>query len=75
MGHTPFEVFYGHPPRHLGIPDPSAVTVKDLSSWLMERNLLHQLIQQQFQRAQQRMKTQADKNRMEREFQVGAWFI
>lgn len=53
MGHTPFEVLYGHPPRHLGIPDPSAVTAKDLSSWLMERNLLHQLIQQQFQRAQQ----------------------
>jgi hypothetical protein len=55
----------------LGIPDPTAVTVTDLASWLTERNLLHKLIQQQLERAQQRMKQQADKNRTEREFQVG----
>ena len=32
-----------------------------------------QLIQQQLQRAQQRMKHQADKGRSEREFQIGDW--
>jgi hypothetical protein len=37
----------------------------------MERNLVHKLIQQQLLRAQQRMKSQADKNRSEREFQIG----
>jgi len=31
---TPFQVLYGHPPRHLGLPDPSAVTVQDLAGWL-----------------------------------------
>lgn len=30
-------------------------------------------IQQNLQRAQHRMKTQADKNRQERQFQVGDW--
>jgi hypothetical protein len=70
LGHTPFEVLYGHKPRHLGLPDPSSVSVQDLSSWFEEKNLLHKLIQQQLQRAQQRMKHQADKNRLKREFQV-----
>lgn len=71
MGTTPFEVLYGHPPRHLGLPDPSTVSVKDLADWLTERNLLHKLIHQQLVRAQNRMKHQADKNRLERVFQVG----
>ena len=73
LGTTPFQVLYGHPPRSLGLPDPSAVTVTDLSAWLSERNLLQKLIQQQLLRAQQRMKHQADKQRKEREFQVGEW--
>jgi ribosomal protein L21E len=36
-----------------------------------ERELLTKIVQQQLQRAQQRMKSQADKHRMEREFQQG----
>lgn len=71
LGTTPFQVLYGHRPQHLGIPDPRSVIVKDLSSWLTKRNLLQKLIQQQLERAQQRMKQQADKKRTEREFQVG----
>lgn len=70
LGMTPFEVLYGHTPRHLGIVDPKSATVPDLSTWLSERNLLTQLIQQQLNHAQQRMKHQSDKNRSEREFQV-----
>ena len=27
---TPFEVLYGHPPRHFGIRDPHASTVPEL---------------------------------------------
>lgn len=69
---TPFEVLCGHTPRQLGVVDPKSATVPDLSVWLSERNLLTQLIQQQLNRAQQqRMKHQSDKNRSEREFQVG----
>ena len=68
---TPFEVLYGHPPRHLGIYDPLDVTIPDLASWLTERNLLTKLMQQQLLRGQQRMKNQSDKNRSEREFSEG----
>ena len=68
---TPFEVLYGHPPRHFGITNLHADVVLDLESWLKERNLLTTLIQQQLLIAQQRMKSQADKNRSEREFSVG----
>jgi hypothetical protein len=45
--------------------------VPDLEEWLKERELLKRLIQQQLLRAQQRMKHQADKNRIERSFEVG----
>jgi hypothetical protein len=44
---------------------------KELDAWLIERQLLHQVIQQQLTRASQRMKHQADKHRSEREFAVG----
>jgi hypothetical protein len=46
LGTTPFEVSYGHPHRSLGLPDPNAVSISDLSAWLTERNLLNKLIQQ-----------------------------
>ena len=38
---------------------------------MKERELLKRIIQMQLQRAQQRMKSQADKHRSEREFQPG----
>lgn len=44
LGRTPFEVLYGHQPRHLGIVDPQAATVHDLEKWLSKRNLLTNLI-------------------------------
>lgn len=68
LGTTPFQVLYGHRRRSLGIPDPSSMTITDLSVWLTERNMLHKLIHQQLLRAEQRMKSQADKNRTKREF-------
>lgn len=43
----------------------------DLEQWLQERELLSQLIKQQLTRAQQRMKSQADKQRTEQEFNEG----
>jgi len=68
---TPFEVLYGHPPKHFGISNLTAASVPELEEWLKERDLLCKLIQQQLLRVQQRMKSQADKNRTEREFSVG----
>jgi len=70
-GKSPFEVLYGHPPRHFGISNLSSCSVPDLEEWLKERDLLTKLIQQQLLRAQQRIKSQADKKRSERIFQVG----
>jgi transposase InsO family protein len=31
LGHTPFEILYGHPPRQLGIIDPQDTLVPDLA--------------------------------------------
>jgi transposase InsO family protein len=52
LGHTPFEVLYGHPPRQLGIIDPQDCVVPELAAWMTERSLLSSLIHQQLQRAQ-----------------------
>lgn len=71
IGRSPFEVLYGQTPRHFGITKLQECIVPDLESWLKERNLLTQLIQQQLVRAQNRMKHYANSNRSEREFQVG----
>jgi hypothetical protein len=45
-GKTPFEVLYGHPPRHFGISHETACNIPDLNLWLQDRadmtNLIHQ---------------------------------
>lgn len=71
LGRSPFEVLYGHAPRHFGLDSASACAAPDLSSWLHEREVMQSLIQQHLLRAQDRMKRQADKRRSERVFQVG----
>jgi len=73
LGMTPFEVLYGQSPRQLGIENLQLSTIPDLEKWMQERELLTRIVQQQLQRAQQRMKAQADKHRVEREFQPGDW--
>ena len=71
LGLTPFEVLYGLPPWHLGILNPHDCSVPDLAAWMTDRDFLSHLIQQQLNRAQQRMKHQADTHWTEREFFVG----
>jgi hypothetical protein len=56
LGTTPFEVLYGHPPRHFGIVPADASSVTSLQEWLNERSAMTQAIQQHLLRAQQRMK-------------------
>lgn len=72
-GMSPFQALYGHKPRHFGITVDDACTVSDLNQWLEERQSVLQHIQQNLSHAQHRMKMQADKNRMERSFEVGDW--
>lgn len=73
LGRSPFEVLYGRSPRHLGISVSDAATQLDLQSWLQHRELMIKVIKQHLCRAQQRIKAQADKVRLEREFKVGDW--
>ena len=42
-----------------------------MEAWLSERRLMQQLVQQHMERAQLRMKRQADKLRSKRSFPVG----
>jgi ribosomal protein L21E len=71
LGRSPFEVLYGRQPRHLGLSLADASVHTDLQTWLSQRELMVNLVRQHLLRAQQRMKSQADKRRSEREFQVG----
>jgi hypothetical protein len=68
LGRSPFEVLYGHSPRHFGIQSADACNHEDLSSWLQERAVMQTLVKQHLHRAQERMKWQADKGRSERQF-------
>jgi len=72
-GRTPFEALYGHPPKHFGLTPDDACSVPDLDDWMKSRNTMLQHIKHNLSRAQQRMKSQADKNRQERTFAVGDW--
>ncbi|WVZ91209.1 hypothetical protein U9M48_037412 [Paspalum notatum var. saurae] len=71
LNQTPFQTLYGHAPRHFGIVPDTVGPVQDLSDWLSQRNLMNDIIRQQLNRAQVRMKHQADKRRSERSFDVG----
>lgn len=71
LGKTPFQVLYGYTPRHLGIGNLQSSTPSDLAGWLQAREATAALLHQHLIRAQQRMKSQEDKHRSEREFQVG----
>lgn len=70
LGKTPFEILYGYKPRHLGVCNLQSSTSSDLAGWLQEREQTVVLLQH-LMRAQQRMKSQEDKQRTECEFVVG----
>lgn len=48
-------------------------SVPELSKWLEEHAVMHELVKQHLLRAQSRMKRHADKNRSERTFSIGDW--
>jgi len=52
-GKTPFEVLYGHPPRHFGISSVSQCTVPDLEDWIKDRTAVLDIIKHNLLRAQQ----------------------
>lgn len=71
LGCSPFEVLYGHPPRHFGLTGDSATDCSEVESFISERATMLAAVRQHLLRAQQRMKSQADKKRSDRSFAVG----
>ena len=47
LGRTPFEVLYGHEPRHFGVDGVDSCAVPDLETWLQERDAMSQLLKWQ----------------------------
>lgn len=70
-GTSPFEIVYGHAPRHFGLSSSGVIQSGDLQQWLADRQVVLDSVRQHLLRAQQRMKSQADKHRTEREFAMG----
>jgi hypothetical protein len=64
---SPFEITYGYQPAHFGITLEDC-EVPDLVEWLQDRQPMQELVKQHLNRAQQQMKSYADKNRTFREF-------
>lgn len=48
----PFSVLYGHEPNHFGI-SCNDCAVPELATWLEDRKVIQQILQQQLHRAQQ----------------------
>ncbi|KAJ1702741.1 hypothetical protein LUZ63_002520 [Rhynchospora breviuscula] len=67
------EALYGYPPPQFPMGNPPKCEVQAVDELLRERHQALLGLQQQLRKAQERMKRYADKNRSEREFQVGAW--
>jgi hypothetical protein len=53
LGQNPFEVLYGHAPRHFGVNIVEAYEVPDLQVWLRDREKMQELIRQHLERQQQ----------------------
>ncbi|KAL2230955.1 UNVERIFIED_CONTAM: hypothetical protein Sindi_1689900 [Sesamum indicum] len=62
---------YGYPPQQLSIGPYLQSHHSDVKELMQERVKVLQLLKENLQQAQHRMKTYADKKRSEREFQVG----
>lgn len=74
LGRSPFEVLYGHAPRHFGLSAASVSSqVTAIDEWLAECALMQDFVRQHLLRAQERMKRQADKHRSEKQFSEGDW--
>jgi hypothetical protein len=71
IGRSPFEALYGYSPRIFGMSVDQSSSVGDLDNWLQDRQVMSGLIRQHLGRAAERMKSQAGKNRTEREFNIG----
>lgn len=72
-GLSPFEVVYGKAPPRLQPYEPGSTAVQAVEDKMKSRDFILKLVQENLQEAQTRMKHFADKNRTDREYEVGDW--
>ncbi|GKA15839.1 reverse transcriptase [Tanacetum coccineum] len=71
---SPFKALYGITPRQFNLPDDEEGTsVAAVGEFFTKRNILNKILKEALTHAQNRYKMYADKNRTEREFDVGDW--
>jgi hypothetical protein len=71
LGCSPFQALYGIEPNFGALPNLSTKATPTIAELAAERQNFIQLLREHLLRAQARIKAYADKNRTEREFQVG----
>lgn len=71
LGTTPFKALYDMEPNFLMLPAGESTLSSDASTLLLDREQYRQWLHEHLQAAQARMKLFADRQRSQREFQVG----
>lgn len=69
----PFEALYGLQPPQLALGSYQQNNIAAVKEILQERHRMDQLLRENLAQARARMKHYADRNRSDREFQVGDW--
>ncbi|CAJ2651382.1 unnamed protein product [Trifolium pratense] len=72
-GKTPFEIAYGRLPPHVTRWVLGETRVEAVQRDLIDRDEALRQLKHQLLRAQEKMKNQADKKRVERSFMIGEW--
>jgi hypothetical protein len=72
-GKTPFEVVYGRPPPVITRWLQGETRVETVQRFLADRDEVLRQLKSQLLKAQERMKVQADKKRVDRSFVCGEW--
>ena len=70
---TPFEALYGYKPPTIMDYNPGTTKVATVDDYLHQQQGIIGLLKENLLSTQSRMKSQADKHRLERSFQVGEW--
>lgn len=71
LGCSPFKALYGHDPNVGAMPDSSEIGASPAAEFLTERAVHLEILKKHLHNAQLRMKLYADRQRVERQFEVG----
>ncbi|XP_026377071.1 uncharacterized protein LOC113271424 [Papaver somniferum] len=68
---SPFTALYGYNPPHLFFPSTTTVFVVAVEDYLNQRDVVLDILKDSLHKSQESMKFYAEKNRVERSFEVG----